>query len=411
MHRETDTPDKREGALTGYRVLDLTDYKGAYGTKLLADLGADVIKIEPPGGDPTRRMAPFAQDTPHPEKSLPFLFRNANKRGITLNLETATGRNIFKQLIEKADVLVETHPPGYLRGLGLDFEVLKKINPGLIMASITDFGQSGPQRDWKGSAMVDFALSGVMIESGFPEKAPCHLPDMPAYDATAVMAALSIVLSLYHRGITGEGHFIDVSVRENARLAIYPWAVTIQSYATPPGGPPPPPESRMGPAVFPVYPCRDGFVRIVAITPGQWDGFLNALGRPEVLCKPEWRDYLYRIMHAKELYDNVIGFTRRYTMEELFSAGHRFGVPIAPVYDVAGFVNSPQTKARQFFVPMNHPHIGEFAYPGPPYKWSETPALIRRPAPCLGEHNEAIYGDELGLSKTELAALRFAGVI
>lgn len=403
--------DRREGALTGYRVLDLTDHKGAYGTKLLADLGAEVIKIEPPGGDPTRRMPPFAHDDPHPEKSLPFVFRNAGKRGITLNLETPTGRTLFKRLVEKADVLVESFPPGYLPGRGLGFDDLKEIQPGLIMASITEFGQSGPHRDWKGSAMVDFALSGVMIESGFPEKAPCNLPDMPAYDATAVMAALSIVLCLYDRGITGEGRFIDVSVRENARLAIYPWAVTIQSYAAQPGGPPPPPESRMGPAVFPVYPCRDGFVRIVAITPGQWDGFLKALGNPETLTKPEWRDYLYRIMHARELYDNVIGFTLRFTMEELFSAGHRFGVPIAPVYDVAGFVNSPQTKARQFFVPMNHPFIGEFTYPGPPYKWSEAPAAVRASAPLLGQDNRAIYGDELGLSPEEIGALRSAGVI
>jgi len=391
--------------------LDLTDFRGAYCTKLLADLGAEVIKIEPPEGDPTRRTPPFAHDEPHVEKSLPFLYRNANKFGITLNLGSSDGKALFNKLLEKADVLVETYPPGYMASLGLGYEALKEINPSLIMASITEFGQSGPHRDWKGSAMVDFALSGVMIESGFPEKPPCNLPGMPAYDGTSVMAANSIVLSLYDRGVTGEGHYIDVSVRDNARVAIYPWAVTIQSYNAAPGGPPPAPESRMGPAVFPVFPCKDGFVRIIAITPGQWNGFLNALGKPETLCKPEWGDYLHRIFHVSELYRVAVEYTMKYTMKELFEAGDHFGVPIAPVYDVAGFVNSPQTKARGFFVEMSHPVIGKFAYPGLPYKWSETPAAIERAAPCLGEHNEAIYCGELGFSRDELGALKRAGVI
>lgn len=400
-----------DGALTGYRVLDLTDCKGAYCTKLLADLGAEVIKIESPEGDPSRSIPPFAHDLPHPERSLPFLFRNANKRGLTLRLDTADGRRIFRRLVQRADVLVESFSPEVMRGLELDYEMLSEINPKLIMASITEFGQTGPYQDWKGSPIVDFALSGVMIESGFPEKAPCNLPGMPAYDAASVMGAISIVLALYERGISGNGHYIDVPVMQNSRLGIYPWGVTIQSYNTPPDGSAPPPETRTGPAVFPVYPCKDGFIRVVAVTPWQWDGLLRILGQPEKLCTPEWRDFLHRIFNAEELYSTMVEYTMQYTMEELFEAGHEAGVPLAPVYDVAGFVDSPQTVARHFLLDMEHPVIGAFAYPGPPYKWSEASCTVRNPAPCLGQHNEEIYCGELGFTWNELAALRRAGVV
>ena len=155
--------EQQEGALSGYRVLDLADCKGAYCTKLLADLGAEVIKIEKPHGDASRDIPPFAGDVPHIEKSLYFLYRHANKYGITLDWETSDGKGIFKKLVEKADVLVETNPPGYLERLGLEYPVLKEINPGLIMASITEFGQGGPYRDWKGSDIVDFAMSSLKV--------------------------------------------------------------------------------------------------------------------------------------------------------------------------------------------------------------------------------------------------------
>ncbi|MBW1687364.1 MAG: CoA transferase [Deltaproteobacteria bacterium] len=397
---------EEEGALTGYRVLDLADAKGAYCTKLLADLGAEVIKVECPQGDPTRGLPPFAEDIPDLERSLPFLFRNANKLGITLNLETEDGKRLLGRLVESADVLVES-----FTNLRLDYGSLSEINPALIMASITEFGQSGPYRDWRGSPIVDLALSTVLIEAGFPDKAPCSVPGMPAYDATSVMAAISIVLALFERGGSSEGHYIDVSVHENARLAIYPWMVTLHSYNRSPAGPPPPLERRMGAAVYPVYPCKDGYIRVVALTPWQWDALLEVLGRPEALAGAEWRELVHRISHAAELYDIVVEFTKNYTMMELFETGHQAGVPIAPILGLSDFVDSPQTRAREFFLDMQHPVIGEFRYPGPPYKWTETPCRVERPAPCLGEHNIAILCERLGLSRTELAALRCAGVV
>lgn len=402
---------EQEGSLSGYRVLDLTDSKGAYCTKLLADLGADVIKIERPEGDPGRGIPPFIDDVPHPEKSLYFLHRNANKRGITLKLDIPVGRSILKKLVKTADVLVENSPPDYMSRLGLDYSVLSKINPALIIASITEFGHSGPYKDRKGSNLVDFAMSGIMITSGYPGKEPCLLPGSPAYDAASIHASVSIVAAIYMRGTTGQGQFIDTSVHVTSRMGLYPWIVPNYSYALNPEGPPPTSETRMGASIYPVYPCKDGFIRVIALTPRQWDALVRVLGNPEVLSTPEWRDFIYRIGNADDLYALMLEFTEKYTMLELFEAGRREGVPIAPILDIADFYNSPHTKAREFFVEVEHPVAGKADYPGPPYKWTETPAVIKRPAPCLGEHNEEVYCQEMGFSKYDLAALRGGGVL
>jgi len=401
--------EQKEGPLTGYRALDLADSKGALCAKLLADLGAEVIKIEKPEGDVSRNIPPFAGNESHPEKSLHFLFRNANKFGITLNLETSEGKTIFKRLVEKTDVLVEDFTPGYMKDLKLDYPSIKKINPGLIMASITDFGQSGPYRDWKGSPIVHFAMSANMIDSGFPGEPPVNIPGTPAYDAVSMTTAISIVLSLYDRGGTGKGHYIDTSVHETARLGLYPWKLMSYSYFGVSDANTN--MDRLGPTVYPVYPCKDGFVRMVILTPWQWEALVKLLGDPEVLKLSEWSDLMYRVVYYNDLYILMSEFTMNYTMQELFEAGHEAGVPIVPVNDVEGFAKSPHTRARGFFIDMDHPEAGSFQYPGPPYRLSETPFSIRRPAPCLGEHNETVYCDELGFSKDELLALKRAKVV
>ncbi len=395
---------EQSGALEGYRVLDLADSKGAYCAKQLADLGADVIKIESPEGDMGRRMPPFLNDTPHPEKSLYFLHRNANKRGITLNIETEQGRIIFRDLIKKSDVLVENFHPDYLSSLGLAYEDLKLSNPDLIMAEITEFGREGPYKDWKGSELVHFALSGTLITSGFPEGVPCTMPGTPAHDAASVHASMSITAALYMRGTTGKGQLVETSVHETARLGLYPWVIPVSSYELVQF-------PRMGTIAYPAYPCKDGFVRVVAVAPRQWDAWVRVLGSPDVLLMPEWRDFLYRLGNADALYHLVVEFTKDRTMTELFETGSREGVPIAPIWTTDYFYNSPQTKARGSFVKVDHPIAGKGDYPAPPYRYSETPAKIRRPAPCLGEHNEEIYCQEVGLSKNDLVSLRAAGVL
>ena len=234
-------PKEREGALTGYRILDLTDSRGAYCTKLLADMGADVIKVEPPDGDVGRNMPPFLNGEPHPEKSLYFLYRNANKRGITLNIESDEGRDILRKLAKSADVLVENYGPGYIESLGIGYDALQSINPKLIMAGITEFGLDGPYRDYKGSNIVDYALSGVMITSGYPGKVPTLLPGTPAYDAASEIADIEILAAIYCRDAIGKGQKIDVSVHEAARTGLYPWSVPIYSYSLTPDGPLPMP--------------------------------------------------------------------------------------------------------------------------------------------------------------------------
>ncbi len=404
-------PNEKEGALTGYRILDLADSRGAFCTRVLADLGADIVKIEKPEGDPGRNMSPFMNDTPNLEKSLYFLYRNTGKRGITLNLEAEQGKDIFRKLIKTADVLVDNSHPDYLPGLGFGYADIKEINPGLIVAGITEFGQSGPYRDYKGSNLVDFALSGTLITSGYPGKAPCMMPGSPAYDAASIHASVSIVAALYMRATTGEGQFIDTSVHETSRIGLYPWIIPNYHYAVNPDMPPPTPEVRMGASIYPVYPCKDGFIRVVALTPRQWEALVRVLGEPEVLKMPEWSDFMYRIGNAQDLAFLMQEFTQQYTMLELFEAGSREGVPIAPILKVDDFCNNPHTKAREFFTEVSHPVAGKADYPGPPYKWTETPARIQRPAPCLGEHNEVIYCGELGLTKDELAALKDAGAV
>jgi crotonobetainyl-CoA:carnitine CoA-transferase CaiB-like acyl-CoA transferase len=380
----------QDSALTGYRVLDLADSRGAYCTKLLGDLGADVIKVERPEGDPGRSIPPFAGDTPNIEKSLYFLFRNTNKRGITLDLSTQVDRDALKKLVETADMLVENSDPGYMASLGLDYPKLKEINPGLVMASITEFGQSGPYRDYKGSNLVDFALSGAMISSGFPDKAPCMMPGTPAYDAASLVGAISMLTAIYYRATSGRGQYIDVSVYEASRTGLYPWAITNYSYATTPENQSPFTDIRLGPAAYPIYTCKDGFIRVAVLTPRQWDALVRLLGSPEVLLMPDWRELLYRIGNAEDLYTIMSEFTKKYNKLDIFDEGHREGAPIGPVLNIDEFVNDPQTKARKFFVEVAHPIVGKSLYPKPPYTWSLTPTAILRPAPLLGEHNDEV---------------------
>ena len=404
--------DHPEGTLDVYRVLDLADIKGAYCTKLLADQGAEVIKVEKPKvGCPTRNIPPFAGDDPHIERSLQFLYRDANKYGITLDLEIPEGRDLFKKLVKTADVLVETHPPGYMQNLGLNYDVLKETNPELIMVSITDFGQTGPYRDWKGSNIVHGALGNTLIGSGYPEGSPINLPGNPSYDSASLIASISIMVALFQMAATGTGQYCDVSAHECTRHGLYPWAIPFYSYSLNPESPPPPPEGRLGASIYPVYPCKDGYVRIVAITPRQWKALVRVLGDPEVLLLPEWEEFMYRIANAEDLFALMLAFTTERTMAELFEAGHQEGVPVVPIYNLEDFADSPNTKAREFFVELDHPVAGRFDYPGPPYKWSQTSCRIRRPAPCLGEHNEKIYCRELGLTDDELDALKLAEVI
>ncbi|GAJ12047.1 unnamed protein product, partial [marine sediment metagenome] len=209
--------EKTEGALSPCRVLDITDEKGLYCGKLLGDLGADVIKIERPGGDPARRIGPFYHDEPDPERSLFWFALNTSKRGITLDIESADGQEILKKLVKSADFVIESFPPGYLDKLGLSYSALEKLNPGIIMVSITPFGQTGPYKDYKAPDIVAWAMGGQTYLYGDPDRPPVRISHHShAYLHAAAEAAVGAMMALYHREMTGEGQQVDISIQESA---------------------------------------------------------------------------------------------------------------------------------------------------------------------------------------------------
>jgi crotonobetainyl-CoA:carnitine CoA-transferase CaiB-like acyl-CoA transferase len=401
-----------EQALSGIRVLDLADAKGVYGTRLLADLGADVIKVEPPSGDPMRRIPPFVEDIPGVERSLYWLYRNLNKRGITLNLESREGKEIFKRLVKTSDVLVETFEPGYMKQLGLDYEVLRDVNPNLIMASITDFGQTGPYSRYKGSDIVDFAMSGAMIVNGTPDRAPVNMPGTPARDCGAVYAMGGVLLALYARSFIGRGQYIEVSVQEAALAALYPWSISGYSYKSAAGRIP-----FSGPRMMPrtgalmIVPCKDGYVHWLATTPRHFDALYALLGNPPELV--EMGNTIIDIApRIGEQIDKVTRYTMNMTMQEFFERGQEeFGLPCCPVCTPADFIENRHIKVRGFFKEIEHPDVGKGLYASAPFRMTETPPRVCRSAPRLGEHNEEIYHRELGYTMEELSALKNAGVI
>ena len=403
-----DTKGTGSGTLSRYRVLDLADAKGDFCTKSLADLGAEVIKIEPPGGHPTRLIPPFAGDIPDPDRSLYFLFRNLNKRGVTLSLESEEGRDLFRRLVATADVLVETFEPGYLDGLGLGYHALREINPGLIMASITEFGQSGPRAHYQGAPIVALAMSGAMQVAGFADKAPCNAPNAMAYDIASTYAGTGIMLALYGRGESGEGQYLDISVQEAGIAGLLPWAVPMTSYGTVLGGLDHPVRGGLG---LGTYRCGDGYVRVASNVPRHWDALKSLIGEPEELADEIWEDPLFRRENQDVLKALVEGLLEDRTMTELFNTGQALGLPITPLQPVSGFASDPQPHGRGFFPEIQHPVAGAAKYATVPYKMSETPFNSWRPAPLLGQHNEAIYCDGLGISTDELTALRARGVV
>ena len=394
--------------LDGYRVLDLSDIRGAHCAKTLAELGADVIKIEPVEGDSTRLLPPFSEDLPHPERSLWFAYYNTDKRGITLNLESAEGREIFKTLCSSCDVIVENLAPGKMGEYGFDFASLQKIDPKIILTSITGFGQDGPRSTYKAPDIVCFAMGGPMYPSGEPGQAPCVAPGYLAYGIAGAWAAAGTILALYSRASTGVGQHIDVSAQEAAAM-ITDSGITRYAYE----GAIISREGSTYPWITPgdLYPCKDGWVRIVAGQTVHWRRLVEWMGKPEPLGDPSWENRDKR-NQSKLLVDGIVAdFTGRFTRGELFAGGQKLGVPVTPVNTPGEYMKSDTAQSRNFFIEIEHPILGRHPYAGPPYKLSATPARKARPAPLLGQHNEEIYCGELGLTREELCGMRVRRVI
>ncbi|HEY7066053.1 MAG TPA: CoA transferase [Chloroflexota bacterium] len=396
------------GILAGIRVLDLADEKGLPCTKFFADLGADVIKVERPGGDPARARPPYAHDEAHPERSLYFLHWNANKRGITLDLATPDGQDLFRQLARTADVVIETFSPGTLEGWGLDYSALAQINPGLVMTSITVFGQTGPYRDYKGNELIAFALGGLMALAGDPGGPPVVAPGDLASGMASMHAALATQVALFHRLKSGRGQHVDAAVSE-AAAHIGGYVVPYYSYH----GEQPVRVSHFHRSfeLHDVYPTKDGYARLFILPRAHWLTFLDWLGKPPELDDPVFEDQNMRRENSDLINPYVEALCQQYDKQDLYLEAQARHLAITPMNTPADFVESEQTQARGYFLEAEHPVVGKYRQVGPLHKYSAMPPRVRRPAPLVGEHNAEILGGELGLSSDDLASLRAAGVI
>jgi len=394
--------------LTGYRVLDLAGPLGLHCTKLLADMGADVVKIEPPGGDEARRHPPFKDNVPHPEKSLYFLHFNTNKRGITLDITAPEGRSIFLELARKADVVLETFRPGRMDELRIGYEMLRAENAGLVYTAITPFGQTGPWRDYKANDMAGLALGNLLYLAGEPGEPPLQPPGEIAYGMASTYGAFATAVALYHRLESRKGQYIDVSMHECAgHIAGY----FIPNYGY--TGDKPARASRKGEEtdLYDPYPTQNGYVRIFIIPVEQWRRLVDWIGRPPSISGPEFEKMAYRRKNPEPVHKAISEFCLKRTKEELYEEGQKRRIAVTPINTAGEFINSPQTQERGIFTDMIHPVIGKYAHFGPVPRLSETPGQIRRTAPLIGEHNQEIYCGELGITSDDLVALRASGVI
>jgi CoA:oxalate CoA-transferase len=396
----------RAGALNDIKVLDLTQDRGQFAAKMLADMGADVIQVEKPEGSEARRQGPFKNDIPGIENSLYYLNFNTNKRGITLNLDAPAGQDIFKRLVKRSDVVIEDFQPGRLLSLRLDYPALRELDKRIIVASISGFGQTGPYSSYRAPDIVSLAMGGLMYVNGPADAAPVVAPCEQAYHSTSVAAVFGITAALLLRLRTGEGQLIDASGHEViASLAGGVMQYSNSSQISQRSG------SQFGSVPGRIYPCQDGYVHILTIRPNHWEGFLEVMGNPEYLAGKEWLASAYRNKNADLIDAYVVEYTMQHTKIEIAELCQDKGVPCSPVNTAEDFHRDPHIQARGFFVEMEHPAIGKHLYPGPPVRMSRTPWHIDRPAPLLGQHNHEVFCDELGYTDGELAKFKSEGIV
>ena len=396
-------------ALDGIKVLDLTHHiAGPYCTKLLADFGAQVTKVERPGsGDPARAIPPFADDDPHPDKSLPFLYLNTNKRSVTLDLKSATGQKVLRQLADEADLIVENFRPRTLPSLGLTFESFSETNPSLVMVSISNFGQTGPYRDYEATDLVEYALSGIQYIFGDNDREPLKHGFNQAQFKAGTDAASAALIALYHRAMTGTGQWIDISIQECIATGLrdttsaftYTGAVKWRR------------PSEAGELPRSPVATKDGYIVPIAFGGVDWDATVDFLESSE-LAEERFSTPEGRMENAADLDRILRNAFAQYGKEDLFyRANRRRGLIYGMVQDSAELYENPQFRHRDYFVEVDHPVAGKAEYPGAPFGMSRTPWSVESPAPTLGQHNVEVYVDELGMTKEELAQLVVSGVV
>jgi len=414
----------KQKLLKDCRVLDFSNETGFLCGKILGDLGADVIKVEKPGGDPSRNLGSFYKDDPDPEKNLYWFSYNHNKRGITLDIETETGKEILRKLVKDTDILIETFPPGYLEKLGLDYHSLCKINPQIIVTSITPFGQTGPYKDYKGSDLIMTAMSGFMSLLGDADKPPVR-PTVPqSYMWIGMHAAEGTLMAYYHRGMTGEGQQVDVSGQAGVT-----WAASIGpafydynkevprragSFLTG--------RSITGAIMRAVYPCKDGYVTYIIYggpagirTNQQLTAWMDSKGMcPDFLKNKDWAKFDIATVTQAEIDQLETEYTRFFktlTKAECFQGFLEKDMLGYPVMTAKEILDDEQLQARGIWQEVEHKELGTtITYPSFFTIFSSLDCGFWRRAPLIGEHNEEVYG-EIGLPKNDLLRLKKANVI
>jgi len=411
------------GPLAGLRVLELADEKGQFCGKLLGDFGADVIKIEPPGGEPCRHVGPFLDDIPDPERSLSFWHYNTSKRGITLNLATADGRALFRRLAAGADVILETFRPGYLASLGFDYDALREPNPGLILCALTPFGQTGPWRDYLSSDLLHMAAGGEMASCGYdaadvPNAPPIAPGGGNAWHMGCHFAYISIMAALVHRTVSGLGQYIDVSIHEACALTteaaianyVYRGEVLLRQTGR---------HHAAAPTNRTQFRAKDGAYVTALITGGltprnvrNLAALMDSYGMADDLNDPKYQDAKVIAASTSHIYDLLANFIASLPAEEAYHAAQNRGFTWGAVRQPEQLLDDPHLQDRGFWKQVAHDELGRsFTYPGEPAIYSATPWRISRRAPLIGEHNGEIFCGELGLSRGELSVLAESHVI
>jgi crotonobetainyl-CoA:carnitine CoA-transferase CaiB-like acyl-CoA transferase len=398
-------------ALEGVKVLEYGNlFSAPFCAKILADLGAEVVKIEPPDyGDSSRRQEPFLKDVPGLEQSGLFQYLNMNKLGITLNPGIATGKKIFSELLKNADIFVENNSPRVMKELKLSYKYVKQINSRIVMTSITPFGQTGPYKNYEGCELVNTHMGGVGYISTRecdiskePIKYPAHLLSFQA----GLSAAAATLGDFYRQCVTGLGSHLDISEQEsiiqnlNSALAHYWYGNQIVSRT-----------DAVSIAPAHILPCKDGYIYNAFSEEHQWRRFIEVMGHPDWADSELFKDAPTRALYWDALKPLLLEWTMEHTVEEIYRWSQERGAPIGAVRTADQVVSDRQMEARGFFVEVEHPENGKLKYPGVPYTFSEIQWETPMAAPHLGQHNEEIYCGRLGFNQRELTKLKEAGVI
>ncbi len=387
---EGDTRNE-DSALGHLRVIELGDIPASYATRWLADLGADVIKVEPLGGDPNRRLPPFAGNVEDPERSLAFIHANTNKRSIVLDLEHGLDREIFAKLLASADLLVEATALGYLESVDFSDQRFQESFAHLVVVSLTPFGRTGPYRHYKGSDAITNATGGFLYGQGDDKKGQCTAPGHLAYQMAGTMAAALALAGVRHARATGAGQRIDMSLQEaltftnSSSIARYTRENRLERR---PGA------RAYGGAGTNIYRCKDGrYVHFTTNMPHMWREFAQNWMIDKTLAGPEWENPRYRDAHADEVAKAFAGFIGQFGADEFANQAQARHLAAAPLNTIGQFVNCEQNRSRQWLQELEHPVVGRYVAPGFPMRLSRTPMRVRRPAPLLDQQRREILGE------------------